>query len=168
MTVSAGDRFDFFLSRRGSVAGVAREVADVLTDKGYRVLVQDYDIPIGASFVEAMHEAVMNSRDLIVLFTEDYLRSPYTRKEFTSFEAERARSPVRLLSTGENVRFPFSFALERVEEVSTGTQPRPPPLSTSVSTRGSAGGGWCGPSSRDINVLKLNNQRSIIDVAFAF
>ena len=52
--------------------------------------------------------------------------------------------------------------------VSTGTQPRPPPLSTSISTRGSAGGWWCGPSSRDINVLKLNNQRSIIDVAFAF
>ena len=54
------------------------------------------------------------------------------------------------------------------QEVSTGTQPRPPPLSTSISTRGSAGGWWCGPSSRDINVLKLNNQRSIIDVAFAF
>jgi hypothetical protein len=48
MTVSAGDRFDFFLSRQ-VVAGVAREVADVLTDKGYRAFVQDYDIPIGAS-----------------------------------------------------------------------------------------------------------------------
>jgi TIR domain len=92
MAVSAGQRFDFFLSRRGSVAGVAREVADVLTDKGYRVLVQDYDIPTGASFVEAMHEAIMNSRDLIILFTEDYLRSPYTRKEFTSFEADRAKT----------------------------------------------------------------------------
>ena len=36
-----------------------------------------------------MHEAIVNSRDLIILLTEDYLRSPYTRKEFTSFEAER-------------------------------------------------------------------------------
>ena len=53
---------------------------------------QDYDIPLGASFVEAMHEAIKNSRDLIILFTEDYLRSPYTRKEFTSFEAERAKT----------------------------------------------------------------------------
>src|SRR5262245_29094886 len=41
----------------------------------------------GASLVEAMHEAIINSRDLIILLTEDYLRSPY--KEFTSFEAER-------------------------------------------------------------------------------
>ena len=77
------------MSRRGSVAAIAREVADVLTERGYKVLVQDYDIPLGASFVEAMHEAIVNSRDLIILLTEDYLRSPYTRKEFTSFEAER-------------------------------------------------------------------------------
>src|SRR5262249_14025139 len=57
-----------------------------------RVLVHDYDIPLGASFVEAMHEAIINSRDLIILFTEDYLRSPYTRKGFTSFEAERVKT----------------------------------------------------------------------------
>jgi hypothetical protein len=36
-----------------------------------------------------MHEGVINSRDLIVLFTHDYLQSRYTRKEFTSFEEER-------------------------------------------------------------------------------
>src|SRR5262245_65100605 len=85
-------RYDFFLSRRGSVAAIAREVTDVLTEKGYKVLVQDYDIPLGASFIEKMHEGVSNSRDLIILFTHDYLESPYTRKEFTSFEAERAHS----------------------------------------------------------------------------
>src|SRR5271165_3366027 len=85
------DRFDFFLSRRGSVATVAQEVADVLTAADYKVIVQDYDIPLGASFVEAMHEGVKNARDLIILFTGDYERSPYTRKEFTSFEAERLR-----------------------------------------------------------------------------
>ena len=30
-----------------------------------------------------MHEAIINSRDLIILFTEDHLRSPYTRKELS-------------------------------------------------------------------------------------
>jgi hypothetical protein len=92
MPSGSGERYDFFLSRRGSVAAIAREVADVLTEKGYRVLVQDYDIPLGASFVDAMHEAVKNSRDLVILFNADYEQSPYTRKEFTSFEAERAQS----------------------------------------------------------------------------
>ena len=86
-----GEAVDFFLSRRGSVAAVAQEVSDVLTAADYTVIVQDYDIPLGASFIEAMHEAVKNARDLIILFTGDYERSPYTRKEFTSFEAELLR-----------------------------------------------------------------------------
>jgi hypothetical protein len=89
MPGDSADKFDFFLSRRGSVAAVAREVADVLTERGYAVFIHDYDIALGASFFEATHEAIKNARDLIVLFTRDYEESPYTRKEFTSFEAER-------------------------------------------------------------------------------
>jgi tetratricopeptide (TPR) repeat protein len=92
MPTGPGERFDFFLSRRGSVAAIAPEVADVLTEKGYKVLVQDYDIPITANFIEEMHEAIKNARDLVVLFTRDYEQSPYTRMEFTSFEANAAQS----------------------------------------------------------------------------
>jgi len=92
MPSGPGERYDFFLSRRGSVAAIAREVTDVLTEKGYRVLLQDYDFPLGTSFVDAMHEGIKNSRDLIILYTQDYESSPYTRKEFTSFEAERLRT----------------------------------------------------------------------------
>jgi tetratricopeptide (TPR) repeat protein len=89
MPGAAAERFDFFLSRRGSVAATAQEVDDVLTAAGYKVFVQDYDIPLGASFVGAMHDGIKNARGLIILFSGDYERSPYTRKEFTSFEAER-------------------------------------------------------------------------------
>jgi len=92
MATGPGERYDFFLSRRGSVAPIAREVTDVLTEKGYRVFVQDYDIPLTANFIEEMHEAIKNARDLIVLFTRDYEQSPYTRMEFTSFEANAAQS----------------------------------------------------------------------------
>ncbi len=80
------------MSRRGSVAAMAREVEQVLAERGYTVIVQDYDFPLSANFVEAMHEAIQNSRDLVILFTRDYEASPYTRKEFTSFEADRAQS----------------------------------------------------------------------------
>jgi tetratricopeptide (TPR) repeat protein len=86
------EHYDFFLSRRGSVAAIAQEVTDVLTEKGYRVFVQDYDIPIAANFIEEMHDAIKNARDLVVLFTRDYDQSPYTRMEFTSFEANAAES----------------------------------------------------------------------------
>jgi hypothetical protein len=46
------ERYDFFLSRRGSVATIAQEVTDVLKDNGYRVFTQDYDIPLTANFIE--------------------------------------------------------------------------------------------------------------------
>jgi hypothetical protein len=97
MPSSLGERYDFFLSRRGSVASIAREVADVLAEKGYKVFVQDYDIRFADSLVEKMHEGIKNSRDLIILFTRDYEQSPYTRKEFTSFEAQRLRDRDRRL-----------------------------------------------------------------------
>jgi len=92
MPSGPSERYDFFLSRRGSVAAIAQEVTSVLTEKGYKVFVQDYDIPLTANFIEEMHEAVKNSRDLVVLFTRDYEQSPYTRMEFTSFEANAAQS----------------------------------------------------------------------------
>src|SRR5215831_4342163 len=92
MPSGPGEQYDFFLSRRGSVTAIAQEVTDVLTEKGYRVFVQDYDIPIAANFIEEMHEAIKNARDLVVLFTRDYEQSPYTRMEFTSFEANAAQS----------------------------------------------------------------------------
>jgi hypothetical protein len=91
MTAEYCQRYDFFLSRRGSVAEIAREVADVLTEGGYKIIVQDYDFLLGDSLIERMHEGVKNARDLIILFTRDYEQSPYTRKEFTSFEAQRLR-----------------------------------------------------------------------------
>jgi hypothetical protein len=72
------------------VAATAQEVSDVLTERGYRVIVQDYDIRPCGSFIWAMNEAIKNARDLLILFTGDYLQSPHTRKEFTSFEAERS------------------------------------------------------------------------------
>ena len=49
MPSGPGERYDFFLSRRGSVAAIAQEVADVLKQSGYEVVVQDYDFQIGES-----------------------------------------------------------------------------------------------------------------------
>src|SRR5262249_53879343 len=56
------------------------------------VNVEDYDFRPGTSFVEAMHDGIKNSRDLLILHTADYETSFYTRKEFTSFIAEQSRS----------------------------------------------------------------------------
>ena len=60
MPSGPGERYDFFLSRPGSVAAIAQEVTSVLTEKGCKVFVQDYDIPLTANFIEEMHEAIKN------------------------------------------------------------------------------------------------------------
>jgi len=52
MPSGPSERYDFFLSRRGSVAAIAQEVTDVLTEKGYKLRLQDYDFQLGTSFVE--------------------------------------------------------------------------------------------------------------------
>jgi uncharacterized protein YqgC (DUF456 family) len=45
-----------------------------------------------------MHEAVSNSRDLVILFNHDYLQSPYTRKEFgVSNFAQTARLSIGIV-----------------------------------------------------------------------
>jgi hypothetical protein len=41
--------FDYFISRRGTVADVAVEVATVLEEAGYRVKVQDHDFRSGGN-----------------------------------------------------------------------------------------------------------------------
>lgn len=110
--MDGGNGHDFFLSRRGSIARIAQEVAKVLAEKGYKIFVQDYDIPFTSSFVEKMHEGIINSRSLVVLYTHDYWESPYTRKEFTSFTADRGDSKERkiVVLRCENVRLPGLFA----------------------------------------------------------
>lgn len=83
---------DYFISRRGSAAAVAQEVAEVLKEEGYTILVQDYDIPHGDNFIAAMHDALMRSRHLIVLLTKDYAASRFTMMELTNFLAAAGKS----------------------------------------------------------------------------
>ncbi len=84
--------YDFFVSRRGALATVAQEVADVLQDEGLRVKVQDYDFAHSGHFVLDIHEALKQARHLLILHTEDYDSSFWTRQEFANFLLGVARS----------------------------------------------------------------------------
>jgi tetratricopeptide (TPR) repeat protein len=88
----AGMLVDFFISRRGASAAVAKEVADVLVDANYTVRVQDYDIPHGGNFVAAMHEALKQCRHFVALLEQDYETSTFTAAEWTSFYAVAQQS----------------------------------------------------------------------------
>jgi hypothetical protein len=76
---------DFFISRAGADAAVAREVADVLRHAGYTVHYQDEDIPADANFIERMSMFVEDCKHLVIILSPAYLRSPYCREEWTNF-----------------------------------------------------------------------------------
>ena len=84
-----GFAFDYFISRRGSSAPIAKEVADILSDAGHRVCLQDYDFIGGANFIAEMHEALKKCRHFIALLSADYDKSEFTREEWTAFMAVR-------------------------------------------------------------------------------
>jgi hypothetical protein len=79
--------YEYFVSRRGTVATQAQEVADVLEAEGYKVLVQDYDAVLGGSFPLFIHDALTQAKHLIVLRTADYDTTHWTRQEFGNFLA---------------------------------------------------------------------------------
>ncbi len=89
---AAGLTVDFFISRRGASAAVAQEVAAALESAGHSVFLQDYDIPRGANFVLAMHDALKRCRHLVVLLTQDYDQSQFTLAEVSHFIAAAARA----------------------------------------------------------------------------
>lgn len=76
---------DFFISRAGADAAVAREVADVLRHAGHTVRYQDEDIPADANFIERMSAFVEDCQHLVIILSPAYLRSPYCREEWTNF-----------------------------------------------------------------------------------
>ncbi|MFI5012394.1 MAG: tetratricopeptide repeat protein [Hyphomicrobiales bacterium] len=88
----AGGSVDYFISRRGAGAAMAQEVAEVLTDAGYSVFVQDRDIAPGINFIAAIHEALKRCRHFIALLTKDYDASEFTLMELTNFMAAAARA----------------------------------------------------------------------------
>lgn len=85
-------RYDYFVSRRGSVAAVAQEVADILDGADYKVKVQDYDFTSSSRFVLDIHDALKQCRDLLILHSQDYDTSFWTREKFAHFLPAAAAS----------------------------------------------------------------------------
>jgi tetratricopeptide (TPR) repeat protein len=98
MPGGAAETNDNFPRGRASAAVVAREVADVLAAEGYNVIVRDYDVPLGVSFIEKMHEAIENG--IVVLYSREQEDEHATHVVSTSVEAKQAqnqRCPIVIL-----------------------------------------------------------------------
>jgi hypothetical protein len=80
--------YEFFISRAGADAEIAKEVADVLRRAGHTVQYQDEDIPLGANFIKRMSEMVENCKNLLIILSPAYLNSAYCNEEWTNFLAD--------------------------------------------------------------------------------
>ncbi len=78
-----GKTKDFFISRTGADADWAQWIASVLEDKGYSVIIQDWDFRPGGNFVLDMHRGLQGAKHVIAVLSQDYLdESPFGQPEW--------------------------------------------------------------------------------------
>jgi hypothetical protein len=92
---------DFFISYNREDRDWAEWVAWQLESAGYLTYLQDWDFPPGESFVQNMHDAVINSRRMIAVLSPTYLTSGFTSLEW---EACIAKDPSGALLVPVRVR----------------------------------------------------------------
>lgn len=96
---------DFFVSYAHEDESWAEWIAWELDRVGYKALMQKWDFRPGSNFVSEMHEATKNCRKLILVLSENALRSKFVTSEWSSFFSqdpagqERLLIPIRVDST---------------------------------------------------------------------
>lgn len=82
---------DFFISYTGTDLDYATWVAEVLEDSGYKVTIQAWDFKAGDNFVSKINSALQECEKLIVILSNNYLKSKWCEAEWTSKFAEQIR-----------------------------------------------------------------------------
>jgi hypothetical protein len=74
-----------FISHARKDLHLARAIATDLINDGFSVFLDDWSIDLGENIISRITEEIDESRSLIMLVSEDYLRSTYCNDEWTSF-----------------------------------------------------------------------------------
>lgn len=80
---------DFFVSYTGSDSAFATWVAALLETNKYTVTIQAWDFRPGDNFVSKINEALSECKKLIMILSENYLKSKWCEAEWTSKLAEQ-------------------------------------------------------------------------------
>lgn len=75
---------DFFVSYTGTDLNYATWVAEILESNNYTVTIQAWDFRPGDNFVAKINEALSECKKLVVILSENYLRSKWCEAEWTS------------------------------------------------------------------------------------
>lgn len=91
---------DFFISYTGTDVKYATWVAEILELNGFTVTIQAWDFRPGDNFVSKINEALIECRKLIVILSNNYLKSSWCEAEWTSKLAEDTHNqciiPIRI------------------------------------------------------------------------
>lgn len=82
---------DFFISYTGSDIGYATWVAELLEENHFSVTIQAWDFRPGDNFISKINEALIECERLIVILSENYLKSAWCEAEWTSKLAEQMK-----------------------------------------------------------------------------
>lgn len=80
---------DFFVSYTGKDLSFATWVAELLESNEYTVTIQAWDFRPGDNFVSKINEALYECQKLIVILSENYLKSKWCEAEWTTKLAEQ-------------------------------------------------------------------------------
>jgi len=80
--------YDVFLSHSAKDRAFVTRLAEDLAKSGLRVWLDQWHIKAGDSFAQAIEEAMMASRFLVVVMSPDYFQSAWTKQEWQSGLAE--------------------------------------------------------------------------------
>lgn len=86
---------DFFVSYTGTDLNFATWVAEILESNKYTVTIQVWDFRPGDNFVSKINEALLECKRLIVILSQNYLKSKWCEAEWTSKLAEQISSKER-------------------------------------------------------------------------
>ncbi len=92
-----GDQKDFFISYTQADKDFAEWIAWTLEENAYTTLIQAWDIVTGTNFVLAMDRASRECRQTILVLSENYLRSDFSRSEWAVGFAKDPRGETRKL-----------------------------------------------------------------------
>jgi hypothetical protein len=92
------NKYDAFLSHSAKDREFAIRLATDLTEAGISVWLDQWHIRPGDSFVEAIDQAMQESRFLLVVMSPDYFQSPWTQQEwYSALSSEIQTGGVRLI-----------------------------------------------------------------------
>lgn len=82
---------DFFVSYTGADKHFATWVAEVLERSDYSVVIQAWDFRPGDNFVSKINESLIHCEKLVIILSENYLKSKWCEAEWTTKFAEQTR-----------------------------------------------------------------------------